>query len=325
MYAQERSTRSGSPTGVEPADRLGVLDELLGGHLDPVEVGPPDRLALAVVVVEQLRGELLARVEQLRAERRALLLHRRERLRLDRLGQRERPERRERLGAPLEQPVAQEPRRDAVLVVVLVDLAQERVVARLHPLLEDDDRGAAVLHLGLALEVEERLHLLQPVARPRGADAVADDAEQVDEDVAAEQVVELALARAVAAHQALERGDLVGGVVVDVQVGVAREPLVDEVDEALERDPLRLVVVRVERLEVAVDVEDPPEVLERAGRVPERVALEVEEEVAGRGVGQEREAGLGLRLEEPVDVARRSRARAAGARPARGSSPSCPG
>ena len=84
--------------------------------------------------------------------------------------------------APLEQPVAQEPRRDAVLAVVLVDLAQERVVARLHPLLEDDDRGAAVLHLGLPLEVEEGLQLLQPVARPRGADAVADDAVEVDED-----------------------------------------------------------------------------------------------------------------------------------------------
>ncbi len=187
-------------------------------------------------------------------------------------------------------------------MVVLVDLAQERVVARLHPLLEDHDRGAAVLHLRLPLEVEEGLELLQPVARPRGAEAVADDAVEVDEDLAAEEVVELALAGAVAAHQPLERGDLVGGVVVDVQVGVAREPLVHEVDEGLERDPLGLVVVRVERLEVAVDVEDPPEVLERAVGVPERVALEVEEEVAGRGVGQEREAGFRLRLEEPEGV-----------------------
>ena len=68
---------------------------------------------------------------------------------------------------------------------------------------------------------------------------------------------------------------------VDVQVGETREPLVDEVDEGLERDALRVVVVRVQRREVAVDVEDPPEVLERALGVPERVALEVEEEVAG--------------------------------------------
>ena len=70
----------------------------------------------------------------------------------------------------------------------------------------------------------------------------------------------------------------------------------------LERGALGVVVVRVERREVAVDVEDPPEVLERAARVPERVALEVEEEVARRGVGQEREAELGLRLEEDVLV-----------------------
>ncbi len=177
----------------------------------------------------------------------------------------------------------------------------------------------------LPLEVEEGLELLQPVARPRGAEAVADDAVEVDEDLAAEEVVELALAGAVAAHQPLERGDLVGGVVVDVQVGVAREPLVHEVDERLERDPLGLVVVRVERLEVAVDVEDPPEVLERAVGVPERVALEVEEEVAGRGVGQEREAGFGLRLEEPVGVVAGLARDGAGARPARGSWPSCRG
>ena len=80
------------------------------------------------------------------------------------------------------------------------------------------------------------------------------------------------------------------------------QPRVDEVDELLERLPLGVVVVRVERREDAVDVEDPPEVLERAARVPERVALEVEEEVAGRRVGQEREARLGLRLLQAVDV-----------------------
>ena len=48
----------------------------------------------------------------------------------------------------------------------------------------------------------------------------------------------------------------------------------------LERRALGGVVVRVQRREVAVDVEDSPEVLEPAARVPERVALEVEEEVA---------------------------------------------
>ena len=165
--------------------------------------------------------------------------------------------------------------------VVLVDLPQQRVVVRLHPLLERDDRRAAFLDLRAPLEVEEGLHLLEPVAAARRAKPVAHDLEQVDEDLAAEEVVELGLARAVAPHEPAKRGDLVGRVVVDVQVGVALEPLVDEVDELLERGALGVVVVRVQRREVAVDVEDPPEVLEPALGVPERVALEVEEEVAG--------------------------------------------
>ena len=172
--------------------------------LDPVEERPPDRLALAVVVVEQLRRQLLARVEQLRAQLGPLGLL---------------------LGSPASAPRGSgggigpnrasassrrsssqsrsSTRRDAVLAVVLVDLVEERLVARSASTLEDHDRGAAVLDLRLPLEVEERLDLLQPVARPRGAEAVADDREQVDEDAAAEQVVELVLARAVAAHQPL--------------------------------------------------------------------------------------------------------------------------
>ncbi len=69
----------------------------------------------------------------------------------------------------------------------------------------------------------------------RVAQPLADDLEQVNEDAAAEEVVDLVLARAVPAHEALERGGLVARVVVDVQARVALEPLVDEVDEVLER------------------------------------------------------------------------------------------
>ena len=50
--------------------------------------------------------------------------------------------------------------------------------------------------------------------------------------------------------------------------------------EMLERSALGGAIVRVDRREVALDVDHPPEVLERALLVPERVALEVEEEVA---------------------------------------------
>ena len=83
---------------------------------------------------------------------------------------------------------------------------------------------------------------------------------------------------------------------VNVQVGVAREPLVHEVDERLERDALGVVVVGVQRREVASTSRIPRGTRGRP-RVPERVALEVEEEVARGRVGQEREAGLRLRLE----------------------------
>ncbi len=53
-----------------------------------------------------------------------------------------------------------------------------------------------------------------------------------------------------------------------------------EVDEVLERLALLVARRRDQRLERAVGVEDPPEILEAALVIPERVALEVEEEVA---------------------------------------------
>ena len=311
---------------LEPPDRLGVLDELLGRHLAPVEERPPDRLALAVVVVEQLPREgagLVAGREESLAQRHALGLFGLDRLRLDRLGQRERPEGVERLLPPLEQPVAQEPRGDAVLAVVGGDLVEDPLVAREHPFLEGDDRGAALPDLRLPLERQERLQLLQPVPRPRDVQAAADDLVEVDEDAAPEQVVELGLARAVLAHQAAQRRDLVGGVVVDVQRRVGGEPLVDEVDEALERVALLVAGGGEDGLEAAVGVEDPPEVLEAALVVPERVALEVEEEVARRGVGEECEARLGAGLEDLSSRPHRSREREAAARPGCGGSRSC--
>src|SRR5439155_20365794 len=77
---------------------------------------------------------------------------------------------------------------------------------------------------------------------------------------------------------------------------------VDKIDEPLERGAFLLARRREHRLELSVGVEDSPEVLETALVIPERVSLEVEEEVARRRFGQEREAGLGLRLEDDVAV-----------------------
>ncbi len=53
---------------------------------------------------------------------------------------------------------------------------------------------------------------------------------------------------------------------------------------------------------VAVGVADAPEVLEPAARLPERVALDIEEEIAGRGRRQQREAARRLGREQAVDV-----------------------
>ena len=177
--------------GLEEADRVGVLDQLLGRLLDPVEERPPDRLALAVVVVEELRGELLPRLEQRLPQLGSLDLRRRRRLRLLWLGERERPELRERLAAEPEQPVAQRERGRAVLLVVGRDRVEDRPVARLDVALVLDDRGAAVLDLRAALEPEEGFHLLEPVAADRCEQAALDDLVEVDEDAAAEQVVDL--------------------------------------------------------------------------------------------------------------------------------------
>ena len=72
---------------------------------------------------------------------------------------------------------------------------------------------------------------------------------------------------------------------VDVHLRVLGEALVDAVDDRLQRSPLARAVLGPHRLVVAVRVEQAPEVLEAPVLVPERVALEVEEEITRRRVG----------------------------------------
>jgi hypothetical protein len=75
---------------------------------------------------------------------------------------------------------------------------------------------------------------------------------------------------------------------------VHREPGLHLVDERLERGALLVVVGRPTGGELVGGVGLPPQVLEAALVIPERVALEVEEEIPRRGVGQQREPGRGL-------------------------------
>ena len=94
------------------------------------------------------------------------------------------------------------------------------------------------------------------------------------------------LARGVLAHEAPERGALVGRVVVDVQVGVDAAALLDPVDEALEGSLLAGAVEAPDDLVAQsrrlVAVAPAEEVLEPARRLVERMALEVEPDVACR-------------------------------------------
>jgi hypothetical protein len=108
----------------------------------------------------------------------------------------------------------------------------------------------------------------------------------------------------VLAHQPLQRGALVGRVVVDVHPGVARAALADQVDQPLEARPLLLTVERpdvlVPRLAVVVEVDPAGQVLERAPGLVPGVALEVEPDVARAQLGQERKPALGLEREDRV-------------------------
>ena len=95
------------------------------------------------------------------------------------------------------------------------------------------DRVVAGAQVGVALE-EELLDVLEPVARVRDAQSLADDVREVDEDLAPQQIVKLLDAHVVDRSEPLQRGRLVRRVVVDVQVGVLAQAFVHKVDELLE-------------------------------------------------------------------------------------------
>jgi hypothetical protein len=177
------------------------------------------------------------------------------------------------------EPVPELERRDAVLLVVRGDLVQDPRLVALEPLLVEHDRVVPRAEIGVALEVEG-LDLLEPVALVREAQSLRHDFIEIDEDLAAKQVVELFLARPVFAREPLQRGDFVRGVVVDVHRRVRSASLADQVDHALDRAPFLRPVVCPERSERPGRVDDSPEVLEPAAGLPERVALDVEEKVA---------------------------------------------
>ena len=176
-----------------------------------------------------------------------------------------------------------------------------------------------VAQVDLADEAVERLHLLDRVALDRGPQRLPDDAQQVDHHALAEQPVDLGLARAVAAHQPLERGRLVRRVVVDVHRRVVVEARHDPVDEPLERRGARRRARTRRRRRVTRWPRTPPLGVEEPEQVVEpvvegvRVALDVEEQVARRGRRQRGQARARARSPRPAPgtkqlVAERARA-----------------
>ena len=182
-------------------------------------------------------------------------------------------------------------------------------------------QGAARVAQGHgALEAVEDLEVLDRVPLDARPEALPDDAVEVDEPAGAQQPVDLVLARRVPAHQPLERGRLVGRVVVDVHPGVGLPRRRDQVDDRLEGGPLLGVG---ERPEPAVDgrsgvVErhDAEQVLAPA-LAGERVALEVEEHVAGRRLREPRQPQARLDRPELDDGPRPARATRTAPAPAR--------
>src|SRR5437016_11538416 len=120
---------------------------------------------------------------------------------------------------------------------------------------------------------------------------------QIDQDSAAQQAVDRVLTRGVATHQPFQRGRLIGGVVVDVGGGVVIQARDDEIDQFLERallarkGKLAIAIPRPERMVVPTVVQDAEQVVET---ILERVwiSLDVEEQIAGRRLGQRRQASL---------------------------------
>ena len=198
----------------------------------------------------------------------------------------------------------------AVVLVVTLDVAAIRRGDSLwHTLFEGaghaPQSGRRLLaQLDLAFVAEERLKRFQRVALDAGPQPLARDRVQIDEALAAEQRVQLVLARRVPHRQTPQGCGFVGGVVVNVQVRVGGLAFEDEVDEEFEGALLltwaegpqpgvlpcpRLVVERVAR-----------QVLEPAALYV-GVAFEIQVDVAWRGFGQAREAAALLVFEQLGD------------------------
>ena len=302
----------------EPRERTALVGELVRLEVAQPEVFPPRGFVLAPVELHHVRqheARLLFRrplggldrdaFEQAVAQSAQLLVELADLLGGHAAFQRGTwqpvPER-HRFGTQALEPVAQLERGLAVLAVVALDAAAvaiERLAesARRNGDLDDTSAQRGLAQVLLARVAEERLEVLDRIALHAGDQRALDDRVQVDERAAAQQRVELDLARGVAPHQPLERGGLVRCEVVDVGAGVACARLRCEVHEALERGALlgerRGPQRRIDGPAVGA-VRHVAEQVFLHAVFAEVVAFEIQEDVVGRGLRQQRQAVLGV-------------------------------
>jgi hypothetical protein len=147
----------------------------------------------------------------------------------------------------------------------------------------------------------------QRVDHPR-PESLAHHRVEVHEDLPPQQIVHRVLAARVDAHQLRDRRLLVGAVVVHVHAGIPGEALVDEVHEPLEQPALLDPVVGPHRLVApvrAVAEDEAEQEMEAPRRLPERIALDVEDHVSDRQPRQQgKPAARVARDGMPVEVAR---------------------
>ena len=146
----------------------------------------------------------------------------------------------------------------------------------------------------------EVLELLDRVGRLADPQPLPHDGEQVDEPLPPQQRVELGLAGAVPPGEPLQRGLLVGRVVVDVHVRVGGQPAGQLVEQVAGQRRLLVVVVRPPGAEPSAAVPQPGEVLPALAVGGERVALEVEVDVARAGRRQAQQPAVGLGRQQLV-------------------------
>ena len=287
------------------SDRFGILDQIFGrlAAIEPVEERPPGGPRLAFMICEQLRGEparafVFVRRFRIDAERELrgdavefrVGFHR---LRFDRAAPRNlRVEERGGFPLALDEPAVEVERGITILAIVLNDLRECGRVARFQEALVHHDRGHRARDLVAARPAIELLDLLERVALERRAQPLPHDVEEIDEHAFAQQHVDVGFARAVFGREPAQRRGFIGRVVVNVQVRPLRPPREDEIDQRLERAFLAGAIVAVERDEATfarfVDGGDAEEILERTAFV-ERVALDVEIEIARIGLRESRE------------------------------------